>query len=152
MPGQSGRDLSLAPTERASPAPLPGARDCSAFKGHNSRPQHACKKFLGVRATASCPPATRLSIPVVLVLHGAIHRQAGGKVIVYSVCGEWHDERPCGVEPWRREDTFAQAVDVQQLIRCQIARSIQYTSTIIVALPEEANSQAQSLLALVLLL
>ena len=20
----------------------------------------------------------------------------------YSVCGEWHAERPCGVEPWRR--------------------------------------------------
>ena len=85
-----------------SPAPLPGARECSAFKGRNSRPQHACKKFLGVRATASCPPPTRQSLPVVLVLHGAIHRQAGGKVIVYSVCGEWHAERPCGVEPWRR--------------------------------------------------
>ena len=84
------------------PAPLPGARDYSAFKGRNSRPQHACKKFLGVHATASCPPPTRQSLPVVLVLHGAIHRQAGGKVIVYSVCGEWHAERPCGVEPWRR--------------------------------------------------
>ena len=82
--------------------PLPGARGCSAFKGRNSRLQHACKKFLGVRATASCPPPTRQSLPVVLVLHGAIHRQAGGKVIVYSVCGEWHAERPCGVEPWRR--------------------------------------------------
>ena len=44
------------------------------------------------------------------------------------------------------------AVDVQQLIRCQIARSIHYTSTIIVRLPEEANNQAQSLLVLVLLL
>ena len=41
---------------------------------------------------------------------------------------------------------------MQQLIRCQIARSIHYTSTIIVALHEEANSQAQSLLVLVLLL
>ena len=83
--------------------PLPGARDCSAFRGRNSRPQHACKKFLGVRATASCPPPTRQSLPVVLVLHGAVHRQAGRKVIVYySVCGEWHAERPCGVEPWRR--------------------------------------------------
>ena len=82
--------------------PLPGARGCSAFKGRNSRLQHACKKFLGVRATASCPPPTRQSLPVVLVLHGAIHRQAGGKVIVYSVCGEWHAERPCGIEPWRR--------------------------------------------------
>lgn len=39
---------------------------------------------------------------------------------------------------------------MQQLIRCQIARSIHYTSTIIVALPEEANSQAQSLLVLLL--
>ena len=29
--------------EGASPAPLPGARDCSVFKGRNSRPQHACK-------------------------------------------------------------------------------------------------------------
>ena len=84
------------------PAPLPGARGYSAFKGRNSRLQHACKKFLGVRATASCPPPTRQSLPVVLVLHGAIHRQASGKVIVYSVCGEWHAERPCGVEPWRR--------------------------------------------------
>ena len=90
------------PAERAPPAPLPGARDCSTFKGRNSWPQHACKMFLGVRATASCPPPTRQSLPVVLVLHGAIHRQAGGKVIVYSVCGEWHAERPCGVEPWRR--------------------------------------------------
>ena len=35
-------------------------------------------------------------------------------------------------------------MDVQQLIRCQISRSIHYTSTIIVQLPEEANSQAQS--------
>ena len=42
------------------------------------------------------------SCRVVLVLHGAIHRQAGGKVIIYSVCDEWHAERPCGVEPWRR--------------------------------------------------
>ena len=41
---------------------------------------------------------------------------------------------------------------MQQLIRCQIARSIHYTSTIIVAVPEEANNQAQSLLVLVLLL
>ena len=48
--------------------------------------------------------------------------------------------------------SLAQAVDVQQLIQCQIARSIHYTSTIIVRLPEEANSQAQSLLVLVLLL
>ena len=82
--------------------PLPGARDCPVFKGRNSRPQHACKKFLGVCATASCPPPTHQSLPVVLVLHGAIHRQAGEKVIVYSVCGEWHPERSCGVEPWRR--------------------------------------------------
>ena len=82
--------------------PLPGARGCSVFKGRNSRLQHTCKKFLGVRATASCPPPTCQSLPVVLVLHGAMHRQAGGKVIVYSVCGEWHAERPCGVEPWRR--------------------------------------------------
>ena len=37
---------------------------------------------------------------------------------------------------------------MQQLIRCQIAISIHYTSTIIVALPEEANNQAQSLLVL----
>ena len=97
----TGADIEAArrPRER----PLPGARGCSAFKGRNSRLQHACKKFLGVRATASCPPPTRQSLPVVLVvLHGAIHRQAGGKVIVYSVCGEWHAERPCGVEPWRR--------------------------------------------------
>ena len=35
---------------------------------------------------------------------------------------------------------------MQQLVWCQIARSIHYTSTIIVRLPEEANSQAQSLL------
>ena len=90
------------PAERVSPAPLLGARGCSAFKGHNSRLQHACKKFLGVRATASCPPPTRQSLPVMLVLHGAIHQQAGGKVIVYSICGEWHAERSCGVEPWRR--------------------------------------------------
>ena len=62
-----------ASAERVSPAPLPGARGCSVFKGHNSRLQHACKKFLGVRATASCPPPTRQSLPVVLVLHGAIH-------------------------------------------------------------------------------
>ena len=42
---------------------------------------------------------------------------------------------------------------MQQLIRCQIARSVHYTSTrIIVRLPEEANNQAQSLLVLVLLL
>jgi len=66
---------------------LPGAREFSAFKGCNSRPQHACKKFLGVRATTSCPPPTRQSLPVVLVLHGAIHQQAGRKVIVYSVSG-----------------------------------------------------------------
>ena len=72
------------------------------FKGRNSRLQHAYKKFLGVRATASCPPPTRQSLLVVLVLHGAIHRQAGGKVIIHSVCDEWHAERPCGVEPWRR--------------------------------------------------
>ena len=39
-----------------------------------------------------------------------------------------------------------------QLIRCQIARSIHYTSTITVRLPEEANSQAQTLLVLVILL
>ena len=39
-----------------------------------------------------------------LAIHGAVHRQAGGKVIVYySVCGEWHAERPCGVEPCWRE-------------------------------------------------
>ena len=82
--------------------PLLGARDYSTLKGHNSRPQHACKKFLGVHATASCPPPPRQSLLVVLVLHGVIHRQAGRKVIVYSVCGEWHAERPCGVEPWRR--------------------------------------------------
>ena len=71
-----------APAERASPVPLPGARGCSAFKGRNSRLQHACKKFLGGRATASHPPPTRQSLPVVLVLHGAIHREAGEKVIV----------------------------------------------------------------------
>ena len=47
--------------------------------------------------------------------------------------------------------SLAQPVDVQQLIRCQIARSIHYTSTIIVRLPEEANNQAQSLLVLLLL-
>lgn len=81
--------------------PLPGARVYSAFKGRNSRPQYACKKLLGVRATASYPPPTHQSLPIVLVLHGAIHRQAGGKVIVYSVCGVWHAERLCGVEPWR---------------------------------------------------
>ena len=23
-------------------------------------------------------------------------------MVYYSVCGEWHAERPCGVEPWRR--------------------------------------------------
>jgi hypothetical protein len=56
------------------------------------------KKFLGVRAIASCPPQPRLSLPVVLVLHGAIHGQVGGKVCVYSVCGEWHAEGPRGVE------------------------------------------------------
>ena len=43
-------------------------------------------------------------------------------------------------------------MDVQQLIQCQIARSIHCTITIIVALPKEANNQAQSLLVLVLLL
>ena len=104
MPGQSGCDLSLAPAlkRRASRESVAGARDCSVFKGRNSRLQHACKKFLGVHATASCPPPTRQSLPVVLVLRGVIHRQAGEKVIVYSVCGEWHAERPCGVEPWRR--------------------------------------------------
>ena len=87
-------------------APLPGARGCSTFKGRNSRLQHACKKFLGVRATASCSPPTRQSLPVVLLLHGAIHRQAGGKVIIYSVCGECHAERPCGLEPSRRVRLF----------------------------------------------
>jgi putative ABC transport system ATP-binding protein len=29
------------------PAPLPGACDCSMFKRHHGRPQHACKKVLG---------------------------------------------------------------------------------------------------------
>ena len=48
--------------------------------------------------------------------------------------------------------SLAQTVDVQQLIQCQIVRSIHYTSTIIVRLPEEATSQVQSLLVLVLLL
>ena len=48
--------------------------------------------------------------------------------------------------------SLAQAVDVQQLIRCQNSRRRHYTSTIIVRLPEEANSQAQSLLVLVLVL
>ena len=38
MPGQSGRDLSLAPTDRAPPAPLPGAGGCSAFKRHHGHP------------------------------------------------------------------------------------------------------------------
>jgi len=109
MLGQSGRNLSLAPAlkRRAGQESIArtasGCSGCSAFKGRNSRLQHACKKFLGVRAIASCPPPTRQSLPVVLVvLHGAIHRQAGWKVIVYSVCGEWHAKRPCGVEPWRR--------------------------------------------------
>ena len=23
-------------------------------------------------------------------------------MVYYSVCSEWHAERPCGVEPWRR--------------------------------------------------
>ena len=58
----------------------------------------------------------------------------------------------CTVPRSTRRNFCLQAVDVQQLIRCQIARSIHYTSTIIVTLPEEANSQAQSLLVLVLLL
>ena len=93
----TGIEVARQPRE-AAPVPLPGAHDCSAFKGRNGWLQHACKKFLGVHATASCPPPTRQSLLVVLVLHGAIHRQAGRKVIVYSVCGEWHVERPCGVE------------------------------------------------------
>ena len=42
---------------------------------------------------------------------------------------------------------------MQQLIRCQIARSIHYTtSAIIVRLPKEVNIQAQSLLPRVLVL
>ena len=41
---------------------------------------------------------------------------------------------------------------MQQLIWCQIARSIHCTSTIIGALPEEANNQAQSLLVVLVLL
>ena len=49
--------------------------------------------------------------------------------------------------------SLAQVVDVQQLIRCQIARSIHYTtSAIIVRLPKQANSQAQSLLVVLVLL
>ena len=38
--------------------------------------------------------------------------------------------------------SLAQAVDVQQLIRCQIARSIHYTtSAIIVRLPEQPSAK-----------
>ena len=40
------------------------------------------------------------------------------------------------------QPTVAQAVDVQQFIRCKIARGIHY-STITVQLPEEAKNQVQ---------
>ena len=82
------RHWSGAPAERASPAPLPGAPGCSAFKGRNSRLQHACKKNLGVRATASCPHPTRQSLLVVLVLHGAIHRNESWFLSVSSFSPE----------------------------------------------------------------
>jgi hypothetical protein len=105
MPGQSltqpltgiGIEAVRRPRERRPrrfPVHVTALRSNITTAGRNMH----VKKILGVRATASCPPPPRLSLPVVLVLHGVIHRQAGGKVCVYSVCYEWHAKRPCGVE------------------------------------------------------
>ena len=49
----------------------------------------------------------------------------------------------CMVAHSTRRNFCLQAVDVQQFIRCQIARSILYCSIIIVGPSEEAKSQVQ---------
>ena len=50
----------------------------------------------------------------------------------------------CAVARSTRRNFCLQAVDVQQFIWCQIARSILYISIIIVGPSEEANNQVQS--------
>ena len=96
----AGIEAARRPREyRSRRFPVHATAPCSkvAIAGHN---MHVKSSWESVLQLAVPPP--RQSLPLVIVLHGAIYRQAGGKVIVYSVCGEWHAERPCGVEPWRR--------------------------------------------------
>ena len=70
---------------RRFPVHAAAPRSKVTIAGYN---MHVKSSWESVLQLAVLPQLVNLPV-VLVVLHGAIHRQAGGKVIVYSVCGEW---------------------------------------------------------------